>query len=161
MTDQTETTTTNEPQPLTAMDLRALREADVIVMSHTPDGQGNIRCLKTLAKPTPWEKEAVYSIDVLSWLHTCSYSPNPYTNACTSFGANEYNERWQTIARLLKVGDTVSLLWSADNNNGYLDDAQLHNHELDIEIHRKGQAKPLRIYIDHRIGPANSASMIR
>lgn len=83
------------------------------------------------------------------------------TVACfaSPYGSARYARKWTTLAEVLRVGDVISLAWTADNNTETLRKAGLHADELALLVGRRG--KSLEFHVDYRVGPDNSARMIR
>lgn len=75
------------------------------------------------------------------------------------YGSARYSRKWATLAGVLRVGDVISLAWTADNNTETLRTAGLHADELALLVSRRG--KPLEFHVDYHVGPDNSARMIR
>ena len=72
--------------------------------------------------------------------------------------ANQHDQPWRTIVGLLRVGDTLELAWTADNNNLILDEANLHADSLELLVNRKGKPK-YRFLIAREVALDNTARM--
>lgn len=71
------------------------------------------------------------------------------------------HQPWQTAVSLLRPGDRLGLLWVAANDSADLRRYGYHADELHLEVRRAGRRAPLVFSIDHRVGPDNTARMIR
>lgn len=68
-----------------------------------------------------------------------------------------------TIARMIKAGDKLTLVWRAGNNNQYLKQAGLFHDELLIKIERRTSSK-MKVFtfkVGDAIAPENLARMIK
>jgi hypothetical protein len=73
------------------------------------------------------------------------------------------NETFKTALENIKVGDKLSLYWTADNNSETLEDAKLHADELYLKVNRTSKAgttKEFRYLLSYRICFDNSSRMI-
>ncbi len=84
---------------------------------------------------------------------------NPDASAFHYIQTAQYSNTWQTIARLLRAGDAIHIVWTADNNNGYVTDAGLHVDRVEIAVARAKQN--LYFHIGTSVTAANSARMIK
>lgn len=66
----------------------------------------------------------------------------------------------KTFLSSLKVGDTLEMLWKADNNNQYIEAAKLHHDFLSVMVTSKN-GKKTEYHIGDSICPQNSARMIK
>ena len=154
--------TNDEAGTLTAMDIKALRQADQIVFRHYR-GAAQIEAIKRLDNE-PFATEARYDVAVFA-SEVYDYSSQadaPRERQWSCFAmlhAAQHNERWRTICELVRTGDTVSFHWGRSNNNGYLDDAALAFDTLSIII-RRGNKK-YTIQVNESITSDNSARMVR
>jgi hypothetical protein len=74
--------------------------------------------------------------------------------------SGQYSPTWLTIANLIHAGDVLHLVWTADNNTGYITENGLHADELTIRVGRNGKiVHTLRVA--HSITPDNSARMVQ
>ncbi len=172
------TTTVEVPAPvvtgLTRDDLSALREADSVTF-HTHGGRSFIRAYMgpRHRKPpvvTVREQRVFNRTDVpLAYDRgrdvECATVARSYAGRRDGLSAecfhNVYraDQVWLTVASLLKVGDRVTLRWTASNNNQYADDARLHVDELHLSVDRGG--KRLTFAIGHNVCADNSARMVQ
>lgn len=67
---------------------------------------------------------------------------------------------WQTIVGLMRVGDTIHLAWSADNNNDNHRSVGFHCDELRLTIVHS-ETVSMTFLLTRSVGPHNSARMIR
>lgn len=79
-----------------------------------------------------------------------------------------FDAEWATVVNFLKAGDEIHLLWEANNNNQYLDDAKLVRDELHLEVWRKGHRIDPNIgrrvgsfLLEVYVGEPNSARLVR
>jgi hypothetical protein len=61
---------------------------------------------------------------------------------------------------MLRVGDTLSLSWAADNNTETISLHNLHADELTLIV-RRAKGEPLHFVIARTVTPENSARMIQ
>lgn len=163
--------------PLSAKDLRALREADRVLFrwyfgrtQDEPEQVSGIRASKTI-EGDPWKNEVTYEVPVPSQLHQYGeHIDRPSASAW--IGSAQYHPEWQTIARaILKVGYRLSLLWLRGNNTPALKKAGMVTDELALRVLRGDDPRDdgalhkcldvLTFRIDSQTGPDNTARMIR
>lgn len=147
---------------LSAMDIKALRNADHICFSHN-DGKGKIRAIKVLKKPTPWEKERDYPIEVNSEFYGSMFHSTSNFDLIKAFYMIHhapYDKVWLTIASILKPNDVLKLAWHYDGyTNGYCDKNSLHADSLHLEVLRGD--KKLEFLVSVGVCEDNTARMIR
>ncbi len=154
-------------QSLNSLDIRALRDADSVVFRHSEAGQPVIECIRRLAKPTPWETESRYCINVTSRIHQ-NFSRGVARSVKRTKAVHiemhaQYNEKWKTIVGSLKAGDVLGLDWRMDcHTNGYLEKAGLHGDVLELVAMREGSknTKKLLWEAGSSVCAENSARMI-
>lgn len=181
------TDTTPAPGTLTTEDIAALRMAEDVTFHHH-DGKAFIRLYigrggnnpprvytvreqRLFAENDSYVADRTRTIPVPS--HIYGYNDRSATDgsswteathphvACyaSPYGAARYSRKWRTLAEMLRGGDEVSLLWTADNNTDNIRQAGLHNDELALLVNRRG--KRLEFHVDYSVGPDNTARMIR
>lgn len=157
---------------LTKFDIAALRKADRVVFAHWPkDGASHIRAIKD---NRPTEKDP-FARDVEITI-ACGFRLTDYSegNAQITYDASQkgaftafemihcshLSDTWQTIAELLREGDTLTLEWQRDARRcGHLTDAALHGDALDLRVERKNAR--LTFHVDTSISADNTARMVR
>jgi hypothetical protein len=169
------------PEPLTADDVAALRAADQVTFSHY-EGSATIRAyfrgnrpatarIWTLF-PTP-EHGTERSRTVNTGASVRGYNNSGESmamwtateedHAVTCFYflySAQLTETWTTIASLLRAGDTLTLLWVADNNSAHIREAGLHSDLLELRAtSAKGVTRTFNV--GAQVSPDNSARMIR
>ena len=72
----------------------------------------------------------------------------------------KYDPQWRTIMDLLRAGDRLTILWTADNNSQLVEKAGLHMDSVSIRIERPN-GKRLEFHIHTQVSEANSARMLR
>ncbi len=167
------TTTTTTTEPITAPQLRALRNADDVVFNHRADGSGEIRATIEAAHSSTGFEQAVY-IPCLT--------AGPLSNRTGFEHMAKYHEGWRTLVHhVLRVGDVLVLdfrpdhgttnytraasgdpsLLDAKHNDGgdhrHLHYAGLHVDEFWLRIERG--TKRLEFLVEVRVAPENSARM--
>jgi hypothetical protein len=86
----------------------------------------------------------------------------PGLAAYTSISGTDYADgTWPTVANALRVGDTLTLSWVADNNSDVIRDAGLHTDRLTLCVTRGEGGKRYAFHVREQTGPDNSARMIR
>jgi hypothetical protein len=146
---------------LSALDLKALQQADIISFSHS-ENKGAIICRKKVPRPGPFDdEERAYEIKCDSVI-TDSYN-HLHPEQKYQYGwaqTYHYCDYWHTIHNLLKVGDILSLDWHADGHtNGYMEKHDLHGDYLVLVVYRKGRV--LKFVIGTSCCEANTARMVR
>lgn len=178
-TDSTETTP--ELGTLTADDVRALIMADAVSF-HFYEGKHRISATigttgdKTIFSATQQRLfddtrntgagARARTIDVSGSVYGYGYGDQPswaHDNspraACFAMVTSaRYSSPWTTTAYLLRAGDVAHLAWVADNHTNVIEHG-LHSDELHLRV-RRGSRK-LTFAVDWRVGPDNSARMIR
>ena len=120
---------------ITKMDMKALRQADRIVFNIN-----KIIAIKEI-KNDPFVDEREYEIPAEYNVET--YGKNiKIRKAFHWIGWAKGNAVWQTITKLLRAGDEITLNWCKGwGDNELLKNAGLTEDALYIHIRRKGQAK--------------------
>lgn len=169
-------------EPLTADDVAALREADQVGF-HYFEGKsylvayfrGNRPATARLWNLFPTQEhgtERSRKIDTdarvrgynertdTDWT---TWTADPDDHAVTCFHlqyGGRSDETWQTIAGLLRAGDTLALHWEADDNSSNIRAAELHSDTLHLRVTSpKGKARMFLVV--RNVSPDNSARMIR
>lgn len=172
-------------EPLTKMDLLALKGADTVVFHHDrlrdrEDGSmGRIRCIQEtkserLEKDPYAPEEVEYKLDVDSHVNLGHNSvPDgqkqddfrdklrgsevvyPYRGYVGGSGLS-------TCIGLMRAGDTVRLKWYYGGGNGYTEKAGLYRDHLELQIHRptKRGSKLMTFLLRVSICEDNSARML-
>lgn len=127
--------------PLDKLDIAALRKADAICFDHyTRDGVDirQIRAIKRNEKShlDPYAQDITHHIAVGSTVRTYGEGRDNTWTCFEMIQTAQYHDVWQTIVGLLRVNDEVALLWEADNNNGYVNEAGLHHDQLSLVVQR-------------------------
>jgi hypothetical protein len=148
-------------EPLTKMDLAALRKADATCFDHNARGVNQIRAIKR-HEPTetdPYATDVTHRVVVDSTIR--SYVDGEFGLSATNFQAFEMmhspREHWLTVLAFLRVGDVLQLSWIRGSSTGYLQEAGLHRDELYLLVWRNG--KESKFMIDVSITPDNTARM--
>lgn len=146
---------------LTATDVRALKHADALCFDHLADGTSRIRAiLRAESSPTGFEEtRSIAALDA----RLNDYGPSadgPYT-AFAMIGSAKYDAVAQTLIRHLKVGSQFVLVWTRDNNNGYVKDADLHVDTLRVRVQAKGAKVADEFLIAYAVCRDNTARMVR
>lgn len=162
---------------LTRTDIAALRKADLVSFHYnvrrTSDDGANDRVtvIRAHKRPTyaererdPFAREIVHEIDLgAANLHRVTNHGERHDGGWTAYESilsAQYVETWRTAVRSLKVGETIMMHWTRDNNSETIRKAGLHVDELTISVGVQG--KSARWYhIDTRITPDNTARMIQ
>ena|SRR5690349_21407991 len=97
--------------------------------------------------------------------HNWRLDQYPKAAAFASIIAPRFDPEWQTTVYILRPGDTLTLIWTADNNTETIRKASLHTDTLHMDIRRSARLASdpavLRFHVDTRISLDNSARMIR
>lgn len=176
----------SDPAPLTAQDIRTLRDADKIVFDHigkerNPTGMGQIRATVPV-KARGHAAEVEYKLVVGTYIEAPrSFKSGADNDPGTDVDMVEdditcfemihtpgYSEPWKTVLALLRPGDVVFLKWYRGNSNGYTEDAGLVRDEVSFQIHRpRGKPEsglaPTRLTFLLRVSVCkpNSARLVR
>lgn len=164
---------------LTRADITALRTANTVVFVYngaahpvTREAQtARASYIRAIKEPTmaerdrdPFAREIVHVIDLGEGKGSHRLTDyegggdHEYTATAVLLTCR-YDERWQSVARSLKVGESIVMHWQRNNDNGYVREAGLHVDSLDLVIGREG--KPARHYhVAESITPDNSARMV-
>lgn len=167
------TTTTTEPRTdvITAAHKRALRHADAICFDLLKDGQAQIRAiLREDSRHNTTGFEQVVTIHcggprVQDYGRSTRHYPDAHTySAYHHEGVATMNDVVRTIVNRIKIGGFVNLVWTRDNNNDILRDANLHQDELRVVIsgpEKDGKLPPADTYlVEIAVTLDNSARMV-
>lgn len=137
---------------LTRAHVKALRDLDVTF--HTTREGAYLRCWSpdrdgSVQVPV---REATVD-DYRKQVGTLGYS-------CFAMLISRFDPDWQTIARTITPGCTLSLRWTAHNQSPVLDDAGLVRDEVRIRV-EKPNGKAHQFLVAVQVGPDNSARMVR
>lgn len=166
-------TPTIEKLTLSALDIKALRQADRVSFHHF-QGNGSIICTRLIRNYGPYDdRERRYEFNVQS-----SFSGkmndeliDPASVCCFEMiHTCHCSEEWQTVLHFLRAGDEITLHWSADGSaneyvrNSYIRDGhgageKLHADMLTLKVKRGD--KRLAFLLDVCFCPDNTARMIR
>jgi len=147
-------------------DIAALRKAHDVVFSHS-NGESRIRGILSRHGV-----DGGVQVTIACGTHFTDYAKErtfltqlPVFTAFEMIGAVQYSESWQTIVRLLRVGDKLTLHWRRDSwRTSNLDAADLHGDDLQLIVDRSKNARvTARMVFNVRtsICPDNTARMIR
>lgn len=159
-------TPTLVPEPLTKLHIAAMRKADRIVFRHIEGGICQIEALKEAPKasPTnPFPQEGRQEVACGSSLTHYGITDKWKINETRAYRAfvmiGGYDRAWQTIAKLLKPGDTLIFEWTGSNNSEYARQTGFHHDSLSLKVMRKGKEMLFNVY--DGFCPDNSARMIK
>ncbi|ALA07293.1 hypothetical protein SECTIM467_169 [Brevibacillus phage SecTim467] len=144
---------------LTKGDVNALRKGKDIVFFLKPDGQSEIKAIM--------KDEIEHVIKCYTKVSGFRYGLGEIRGADYVLSAALYEATWETIARLIRVGDILKLHWRANNNDNYITNAKLYKDELYMEVRRlsKGTnptpSTVMTFLIATTICENNAAKMIR
>lgn len=138
--------------PISKLDLAALRKADAICFDHYRKDADmpvhRIRAIKRadVTERDPFAQDVTHNIDVNSVVY--AHGDGAHVSQWTCFEmlhTAQYDDVWMTIVGLLKVGDELTLVWTADNNNGYVNEAGLHHDQLSLRVDRNGKRLTFKV----------------
>jgi hypothetical protein len=149
----------HEPRQLTSADIRALKNADNVVFQTSPEWGHRVRAIR--------EREHTQSgfsdeVQIQASGGIRSHGEGFEAKYCFHMiHSSKYSRSWQTIASLLRPGDTLSLSWSAgggttENHRA----AGLHGDTLSLVVYRKEKHK-YTFKVAYSVCPNNSARMCR
>lgn len=156
-----------ELRALDKIDIAALRKAEDVCFFHRED-RSYIRAIKRAPQATtanPFLTEQVREIDCGTDWHDFEGSDGisrepPYFDGFAMVNNSRYADIWPTLSTLLKPGDTLTLSWRRGAwNSEVVRQAGLHGDVLYLQIHRGKHT--LTFFVDHSMGPDNTARMIR
>jgi hypothetical protein len=169
---------------LTAADIAALKRADDVSM-HYYDGRG---CLRAHLRGGYAEEPRVFTAaqqrtfplaggsdrtrDIEADTDIAGYGDDDGLHWSASVGDakpaafhmihdSDHSLTWQTIVKLLRPGDEITLRWRAGNNNGYLREAGLHADDLHLRVRRGDTAREMEFLIARSVCQDNSARMVK
>ena len=158
-------TTTLSATVLTSTDVKALRHADTICFDHLTDGTGRIRAiLRAENTNTGFEQThtiLTHSSRVKDYGRDHTYNPDVVYSAYASSLSAKYDGVTRTLARHLKVGCEVGLVWTRDNNSELIRAAGMHFDSLHVHVQPKGAKVADEYLVQASVGYDNSARMIR
>src|SRR5581483_1434036 len=159
----------NQEEGLSPMALRALREADDLVIvarrnrtDATVQETAHMRASKRVENRGPFDDhERTYVIDGLRANFVTYGRPIPDAVTATGHvGSCRVQEEWRTIAKLLRPGDVLTIRVSVYGGNEYAKNAGLHHDEMYLDVYRKGK-KHYAFHLADTLAPANMARMVR
>jgi hypothetical protein len=151
-------------EPLSRLDIAALRKADSVVFRQSFDRTGEIVAIKeptqTQRERDPFAQEVRHRIAVGSHVHTYGRESGARHSAFEMIQNADYAPAWTTIAGLLRVGDIVSLSWLRGNQTESLNGAGMVRDELRLAV-KRGERGRFVFLVSVRVGPDNSARMTK
>lgn len=132
------------PRVFTAREQRVFPGVD----AHNPDRKRRIDCTGSVYGYPPEDNQTGW--DHLSNPGVICYEPG---------AAASYLDTWVTLARLLKPGDRLLLLWTADISQALFRDHGLHRDTLHLVVKRDEQK--LTFLLADRPAASHQARMIR
>jgi hypothetical protein len=144
---------------LTAPLLRSLRTADGVIFRHSH----GIDSLELIFGSFGANNESKLTIEDAE-TRTSTLEYGPFESAFSYLQSAKFHTEWQTVAKSLRVGDRVRLMWHPDyHSNGYVRMVGLHADSLLLGVIRgEGRnAKTLQFHVDQSLTPDNSARMIQ
>jgi len=177
----TSTNTTAVDTALSADDVTALRIADSVTLHHGPPNTSYVAtCIRAHMRggysgapriwtakeqrlfPTVGGAETDRLREVTPERSTVSgydWPAGTYPNVQAFHMLHHSTAEWQTIAGLMRAGDTLRVSWTADNNCEAIERVGFHADELRVAIHRNGRV--MSFLVTRSVGPDNTARMIR
>lgn len=133
------TTTTTMPT-LTRDDVRALRNADEAVVFFFESGKSYVRAAKKVDPndgfgPRTLDREIVLP-DAQIVVHRPAFA-GPVTYAVASMGTVAFNKEWKTVAKLLREGDVLQMVFEANNDTTCLREADLARDTFTLIVRRE------------------------
>lgn len=157
-------TTTLSATVISSTDVKALRNADTICFDHLADGTGRIRAILR-AESSSNGFEQTHTILTRSSRvkdYGRDHTDNPdvtYTAYASSLSA-KYDGVTRTLARHLKVGCEIGLVWTRDNNSEVIRAANMHFDSLHVHVQPRGAKVADEYLVQASVGYDNSARMI-
>lgn len=87
-------------------------------------------------------------------------SQDAHRSAFDMIHGSQYCPLWCSFARLVRAGDTLTLLWQANCDNQYTKDAGLHSDRLHVAIDRNGKRWG-EFVLSVSVCPDNTARMVQ
>lgn len=150
-------------EPLTKVDLAALRKADSILFHQRNEDDAKIEAIKDAPDATernPFPTETRHTIPVDSRVHTFGRGSGATHTAFHLVSSAQYNATWSTIAAMLRAGDVLSLMWYRGNQSPVLDDAHLVRDELRLCV-KRGDKHRFVFMVAVSVGLDNTARMTK
>ena len=145
-------------------EIKALRNADAICFDFNREKSASgIRAIK---RAEDSDNGFEQTVEVPAGFEITAYNGMGERDALTvnfgfeMIGSAKYDKRWLTVLDLLRAGDRLTILWTADNNSELVEKAGLHMDSVSIRIERPN-GKRLEFHIYTQISEANSARMLR
>lgn len=159
-------------QPLTADDVKAMRQATSLSFRGYP-GESRISAFldeadeprsgdpkRRIFPDTSFTGARVRHVFVEGSVDTYR-SDMAATSGVTSITSGRYNREWATVASLLKAGDTLALRFVGDRfGNQVTRAARLYPDTLSLEVTRR-TGERLTFLLAVQVSPDNSAKMVR
>lgn len=165
---------TNNGQPVSSADIRAMKNADYVQFITSKDGGSRIRAnVDSDNSPTGFHEYREFPVDGKVYSYTTYLNDTEKRDATDVDGREGYvslrktNNNLQALCTLIKTGDKIELDWSADGRcNQYAAKAGLHVDTLRLRIMRYRKASDsfeqyVELHMDQSICPDNTARMIR
>jgi hypothetical protein len=153
---------------LTKADIQALRKSDYGVCFYHRAGtrdEGLIRA-SSRRKDGSSDDEREHRIELTSRIKSYEhhYHDEPAAedelDAFHMIHSPTWSESWQTIAGLLRVGDSIVIHWIRGNNTDYLRGVGLSADELRLHVSR-GPKRGFTFLVAYSVCPPNTARMTR
>lgn len=158
---------------LTAIDLKALKQADSVSFHHYK-GESSIVARKQLKNAGPFDdRERKHEFNVHSVFQgklSEEFIEIDNVSCFESLHCSKYSEEWQTIVAFLRIGDEITLHWYADGfKNGYVEHAKMESghcegmkpHADALYFKIKRGEKRFSFLVAVSFCPDNTARMIR
>lgn len=148
--------TTVDIAPLSAEDVKALRNATMVAFDHVSNGEHRLRAIIEKRNGV-FETRGELKIPARSYI-TKYDDQREYNAAYALIQSAQFNDEWRTVAKTLRAGDVLSMEWRA-NSNGYVRDAGLNLDELMLHVYRENKRVGSYLLVVS-VCPDNSARMI-
>lgn len=150
-------------QPIASQQARAIKTADALCFDHNPDGTGAIRAVTRAKSMIGGGETTEYTVTVpVEVSRVQNYGPDSAPDGWRCFamiGSSRHDDVAMTVARHIKAGSRIALVWTRDNSSPVTKEAGLYVDMLDVKVQNGSVTDTFRVAT--YIGYNNTARMTR